>query len=140
MAQPATSAGSVTRELHSEVGPVQSLKPAARTATATGSMVDLSGYESALVLVDAGTWTDGTHTPSLEDSDDDSTYAAVAAGDLVGSFTVINGATLDDVIYKVGYVGKKRYLKAKVTVSGATTGAILGMLVVRGHPRHMPVA
>ena len=46
-------------DLYNEITAVQSLGPAARTATANGSSADLQGYESCLVEINAGAWTDG---------------------------------------------------------------------------------
>lgn len=141
MAQPATSAGSVSKELHSSVSVVQCLNPAVRSTTATGGTVDLQGYESAEMIIAAGAWTDGVHTMSAEESDDDSTFTAVVAGDLIGAMPVIDGAADDDQAYRVGYRGEKRYIRPKVTVTGSpATGVLIGVVVVRGHPRHAPVA
>ena len=66
-----------------------SLAPAARTATANGTGVDLANFASAEVAFVVGTITDGTHTPSVQESDDDSTYTAVAAADLIGTLAAL---------------------------------------------------
>lgn len=121
-------------DLYNNATTVQSLKPAARTASANGTGVDLLGYESALVVIDAGAWTDGSHTFEVQESDDDSTYTAVAAADLQGSEPVVDGATDDDQVYELGYVGSKRYLRVITTVTGTTTGAVYAASIVRGHP------
>lgn len=113
-----------------------SLTPAARTASANGSGVDLQGFHGALAVVICGTRTDGTHTPSLEESDDNSTFTAVAAADMEGTFAAI--AT--GVNQRVGYKGRARYIRLVTTVSGATTGAVYGMGVVRGFAHREPVA
>lgn len=78
-----------TRDITGWLAPAQTLAPAARTASANGTGVDLRGYESATVLIESGTITDGTHTPKLQESDDNTTYTDVAAGDLIGSFSNI---------------------------------------------------
>lgn len=96
--------------------------------------MDLRGYESATVLIESGTITDGTHTPKLQESDDNTTYTDVAAGDLIGSFSNI----ANNSIQEVGYKGTKRYIRVAVTVTGATTGGVYGATVVRGHPRSKP--
>jgi hypothetical protein len=74
-----------------------------------------------------GTITDGTHTPKLQESDDNATFTDVAAGDLEGTFAVL--AT--GVNQHVGYKGRKRYLRAVITVAGATTGGIYGAAIIR---------
>lgn len=108
----------------------QSIAPAALTSTSTGTGVDLANYGSVWVVFPAGTKTDGTHTPKLQDSADDSTYADVASTDQVGTLVAITSNSQQ----KVGYVGSKRYLRAVVTVSGATTGAIYGAYVIASQP------
>lgn len=128
-----------TQDLKNNVLAVQSLAPQLLAATATGSMVDLLGYESAMVVVHAGAWTDGTHTPSLLESDDDSTYTTVGAGNLQGSFTAIAASGQQNQAFQVGYKGTKRYLKGKVTVAGSpSTGAQVGITIVKGNPRNAP--
>lgn len=113
-----------------------SLAPAARTASANGSGVDLANFASATVAFSVGTITDGTHTPSVEESDDNSTYTAVAAADLNGALA----ALATGVNQRVGYRGSKRYLRAVTTVAGATTGGVYAGVVIRGHGRKQPTA
>ena len=86
-----------------------------------------------------GTYTDGTYTLSLEESDDNSSWSAVPAEKLVfgGSDNpeaggVIAGQTSIAVsaatavganAAKVGVFSNKRYVRPVVTASGVTTGA-----------------
>ena len=56
------------KDLYHQIAETTSFEPAAKTATVTGTGVDLQGYESATVLIAVGTVTDGTHTPKLQDS------------------------------------------------------------------------
>ncbi|MCV0371081.1 hypothetical protein [Filomicrobium sp.] len=117
----------------------QTLAPAAQNASANGTGVDLRGYNSALAVVNVGAWTDGTHTPKLQESDDNATWDDVEAADLLGSFTAIGSAGEQNQEYKVGYKGNKRYVRGVMTVAGATTGAIYGMSIVRSHSSDAPV-
>ncbi len=114
---------------------VTTLAPAARTAGANGSTVDLQGYEGVLIQAVVGTITDGTHSLTVQESDDGTTWSNVAAANLQGSFA--NLAT--DTNQKVGYLGTKRYIRVDAAVSGATTGGIYAVIVVRGAPRKAPV-
>lgn len=127
------------RDLHDNIRASVTLAPATRTASANGTSVDLAGFEAAEVVVATGTITDGTHTIELQDSDDGATFAAVADAFLLGSEPAI-GAADDNKTFRVGYVGGKRYLRASVTVSGATSGGTYGAVVIAGYPRHAPVA
>ena len=111
--------------------PVKSIDVGAKTASANGASADLKGYHSCIAFIDADAWTDGTHTLSLEESDDNSSFSAVSGGATV----VIDGAADDDQAYKIPYNGHKRYVRVITTVSGATTGAIYGAQLVRGHKK-----
>ena len=129
------------RDMAHNLGPVLSLSPAARTASANGTAVDLLGFGEAAVLVTIGTWTDGTHTPKLQESDNGTSgWTDVAAGDLIGSFSVVNSAGGGNAVQRVSYIGNKRYIRAVLTVASATNGAFAGVLVVRGNPASAPVA
>jgi hypothetical protein len=109
---------------------------AAHTSTVAPGGVDLQGYEGAEAVIFPGTYTDGTHTPVLYESADNSTWTAVAASDLEGAFVAIAANT----VQRVGYVGSQRYIAVGVTVSGATTGAVYGAVVHRGFPWSAPLA
>lgn len=127
------------RDLYNDSGFTQSLAPAARTASANGTGVDLYGYSGANIIFHAGAWTDGTHTFDVQDSDDNSSFASVAAGLLLGTKPVVSSSGTASKAYKVGYLGTKRYLRAAVTVAGATTGAVYGATVQVGHAATKPV-
>jgi len=126
-------------DLYNNLSVAQSLAPAARTADENGAGVDLQGFHGAMVVVHTGAITDGTHTIEVQESDDDSTYTAVADADLQGSEPAI-GVADDNKIYKIRYMGTKRYIRAVVTVAGATTGGVYDAVVVRGAPRKAPVS
>ncbi len=123
------------KDLKARIDVVNSIAPAAITSSTNGTGVDLQGYNSACVVVIAGVRTDGTHTPKMQESDDDSTYTDVASGVMSGTFAAI--AT--GVNQKVGYKGVKRYIRAVSTVTSASTGAVYGMAVVKGDANLRPV-
>lgn len=113
----------------------QSLAPAARTATANGSAVSLANVQGNMVVFSPGTITDGTHTPSVETSDDGSTgWAAAPAADLVGTLANLASNTPQ----KVSYIGAKAYIRPKVTVAGATTGGVYGASAILSGKRKQP--
>lgn len=126
------------RDIYSNVGSVQSLAPAARTASASGSSADLQNFDGALIVIAAGAWTDGSHTFEVQESDDDATFTAVADADLQGSEPVVSSAGTAGQVYEIGYVGNKRYIRVIATVASATVGAAYGALIVRGHPNVAP--
>jgi len=126
------------KDLYHRIAPVQSLAPTATAATRTGTAIDLQEYESATVELSVGAWTDGTHTPKLQDSPDNSTWTDVAAGNLLGTFSAIAGTNAQNAVQLVGYIGAQRYIRPVITVSGATTGALTAVNIIKGHARFNP--
>jgi len=125
------------RDLEARLDVVQSLVPTgARTASANGTGVDLQGYDGALAIITADTITDGTHTPKLQESDDNSTFTDVGSTDQVGTALVAITAAS---VQRIAYIGAKRYIRVVVTVSGATTGGKYAACVVRGYPSRQPL-
>ncbi len=122
------------RDFHNEFATANSLTPAARNASANGTGVDLAGYRTAAVVFVVGTVTDGTHTPKLQESDDNSSFSDVAAADQSGTLGVLASSTNQEV----SYIGTKRYIRAVITVAGATTGAVEAAVVVRCNPVTAP--
>ena len=118
----------------------QALASALRTGSATGGSVDRLGFEELSFLVSVGAWTDGTHTVSADHSDDGSAWEAIGADELVGEFPVIDAGGDASQSYTVGYMGDRRYVRAKVSASGSpATGAVVGVTVLLGRPHSAPV-
>ena len=120
------------------------LPSANRTTSTTGAtvdrMTDRGGFRSALVVVHAGTITDGTHTVEVQDSPNGSDWTAVANDFLQGTEPALT-ASNDERIHEIGYVGHQRYLRVVVTASGSpSTGGIYGATILLGWPRRMPPA
>ena len=124
-------------DLKSNLKDGTSLAPAARTASANGTGVDLTGAGGVEILWNVGAITDGTHTPSIEESDaSGSGYSAVAAADLIGSLAALTANTNQ----KVGYRGTKRYVRAVTTVTGSpSTGGVYSAVVLISGKRKRPV-
>ncbi|MET9099948.1 hypothetical protein [Streptomyces antibioticus] len=120
-----------------------SLTPAARTTSTNGTAVDRaedsSMFQDALVVIPVGTVTDGTHTFEVQDSDDNSSWAAVADTYLQGSEPAVTSST-DETVYEIGYKGLKRYVRVITTVTGSpSTGGVYAAQVVLANPRTAPV-
>lgn len=112
----------------------------------TANAVDGRGYNSVTYHVFTGTVTDaGTAagiTWELQESDDDSTYTAVADADLIGSesdLAITSDDSDDAVIGKIGYIGTKRYTKL-IPTGTAGTNAEVKAVAVLGLPDNAPVA
>ena len=142
------------KDLSNSISPAVSLAAAVRTAAANGTGVDLQGYESATVLVDVGAEGDTLSSSvffevSLEESDDNATFTDVEQAGIVdgtiasgGIFLKLDGTTGGDPdttggIFRVGYVGGKRYIRVVLAKTGThSNGTPLGAMVVKGHARH----
>ncbi len=123
------------RDIKNNVDAQPSIDPATYNSNQTGAGVDLRDFDAAMAVIQSGALTDGTHTPKMEESDDDSTYNDVVAADLEGTFANIAA----DAVQRVGYKGAKRYIRVFVT-SSCATGAIYGAMIARVKPHVTPVA
>lgn len=132
-------------DLYSALSPAVSLKAANQsdpTVPVNGTGVDRSGYEGVVVLFDAGTLA-GSATPTItaeiQESDDNSTFTAVAAADLQGGVLPAIVAANDETLYERGYLGTKRYVRVSITAKGGTTPALpCSAVVVRSGGRVQP--
>ncbi|MCE5334365.1 MAG: hypothetical protein LLG06_07215 [Desulfobacteraceae bacterium] len=140
------------KDLYNNIEVTSILDPVVVTATAVHTDIDLSGFNSACLLIsvgtDAGSGLSGSNywTFTLEDSDDGTTYAAVTTADMLdltvttgGVVAVIDATTEDNVLIKLGYVGEKRYLQLTYTETG-TCSTPMSIVLVKGHPSNSPVA
>ncbi len=126
------------RDINKNVAVSSTLSPNIVTTTTEGATVDLAGFLAAMFVAHIGTITDGTYAFDLEESDDDSTWGNIAAGDLSGSFANATSAA-DDRVQEVGYLGTKRYVRCNVTVSGSpSTGGPISVTVIKAQPRKAP--
>lgn len=112
---------------------VTTLTPAARTAAATGTAVDLANYDAAAVVITTGAVTNGAFAVEIQESDaSGSGYTAVPNADLDGT----EPATLTaSTVTVIGYHGIKRYIRVVTT---GTADASFGVTVIRGKGRVKP--
>lgn len=126
------------REMQSLLKLSQVTNPAVIKVTTTSSTIDMAQYDACTVLFIFGAYTDGTHTFSLQDSPDNSTYTAVAAANVIGTIPVVSDNTQQNTIKTVAYIGGQRYLQVVNTVSGSpVTGMLYGIAAVLGYPEKM---
>lgn len=123
------------RDIKNNVDAVKSINPAVYNSNPPLAGVDIQGYDSAMAVIQSGVLTDGTHTPKIQESDDNSTFSDVGASDLEGAFSNISA----NAVQRVGYKGAKRYIRVFVASSGAT-GALYGASILRGVSNQSPVA
>ncbi|MBH0239127.1 hypothetical protein [Methylobrevis albus] len=126
------------RDLASNISAVQVVAPAVLTATNTSAAVDLLGFNSAAVVINTGAIVSaGNFTPKLQESDTTTggDFTDVAAAHLVGTFPSALAAAS---VYRVGYVGTKRYIRTVLTLNSGTSIAA-GAVVIKGNPADAPV-
>lgn len=136
---------------------VNAITPAVLTADNTPTAIDTLGFRAATVVtnVGAGGITFSTTNKiefKLTHSDDNSTYDAVEADDVImpyGETLAAGGiirsliaakAAADTEAHAVGYVGKRRYLKLLADFSGTHgTGTAIEAHVDLEKPDNLPV-
>lgn len=127
------------RSLEPNIGSVQMIAPAVHTGNDTGAATDLLGFESACLVVNTGAIAgDGSFSIKLQESDDTAggTFTDVAAEHLTGA----PASPLEaDSVYRLGYIGHRRYIRSVLTRASGTSIA-LGAVLVKGHPHDKPVA
>lgn len=128
----------MNEDLYHDLKARQSVNSIIKTAAITGSGVDLQGYEGATVVINVGTRTDSNFPIVLKESTDNTTYSAVADADILGTQPTISG--MSNAIYQFGYKGTKRYIRVDSTfkAGGASAGASISAIIVRGFKRHQP--
>lgn len=126
------------KDLYSNFAAVQALASASTSAAGDGAVIDMKGFQSALFLVNAGAITGaGDFSFKLQESDQSgSGFTDVAAADVIGAAPATMAAS---TAYKLGYRGKKRYIRLSVTKAGGTS-IQMGAVAILGHPHIAPVA
>lgn len=128
----------------------QLLDPATLTADANSASVDLIEHDSVLFIVNVGESGDTLSGSvkielEIETSDDDSTFADAADADLSssvsgtnnGTFAVIDADAEDDAVYTVAYLGRERYARVVVNVTGThTNGTPISVTAVRSRDKY----
>jgi len=142
-----------TRDLHDNLSPISMIDAAVLAADNTPTVIDLRGYQSAMVMIWAGAGGitfSGTNKIEfvLEHSTDNSTWAAVAQSDVVGTTVASGGivrsfvaakAAADTTATKMSYIGARRYIRLTADFSGTHgTGTAIAAFAVRGNPDLLP--
>lgn len=152
------------RDLHSNIKVVQHVAAAAITATNTPSSgVDTAGFSSIEFLIAVGVVTNIANSPQptwafkLQESDSASAdFTDVTDDDMVlvgsakspvaapnastGVFLTIDDAAEDAQVYRVGYIGNKRYVRVVATAANTPGSTPYAVVAVLGHPAIAPTA
>lgn len=144
------------KDLHSNIDIAAVVLPKVYTTGVTGTAeIDLAGFDSAEIEVTVGAPGDTLgssvkFTVTATHADDDGagsagSYANVAAADILG-VTPSSGVCLTvdanaeaSQVYRFGYVGGKRFVTILAEAIGThSTGTIIGVNVIKGHPLDAP--
>ena len=105
-----------------------------------GAIIDIEGFSGLEFIINLGTINDAdaTFAFTLEEGDDSglSDTAAVAADNIQGSGDFQFDS--DDSVRRVGYFGKKRFVRATITPSNNTSAADMSVSAVLYMAREMP--
>ena len=126
---------------YNNINPVLIASPGSFIASITpANGVDMEYYESMTFVLSSGTITAGTWTPLLEESDSIAAgFTTVIAPFLIGTINALTGPVSDDSIFKYGYVGKKRFVRLSLILSGGPGNAEFCLVAQQGNPRVAPV-
>jgi hypothetical protein len=130
------------QDLFNSITPVHDVAVAAKTTTVTSTGVDRTAYQQGaarvVAVIDIDAATDGTWTPKLQDSPDNSTWTDVVSpfiqGPTPATFTSANANSE----VKLGYLGVQRYVRCVVTATGVTTGIVFGILWIVSYEQNYP--
>src|SRR6056300_263306 len=112
---------SVSKDLHNQISisVAIALTAVSDGEDVAGSAIDRQGSEGLEIIFQVGAYTDGSVTPLIEESDNNSDYTAVADADLTN--TEASAALSAAGVSSIGYVGFKRYVRATAVTAAAST-------------------
>ena len=139
-------------DLKNNIELVESLNAIVKDADTNSTGIDTQGANSAMVIVNVGApgiTFSGTNKVDikLEDSADNSTFAAVTNNNFVTGGTVDSAGiwqTIDangecNAVYGLGYVGPERYIRVVLDFSGTHgTGTVFGVTGALGNLESSP--
>lgn len=133
----------MNRDLHDAIKVSRAISPTRITdnTASVSQIIDMANFNSAEFIVATGTLADAdaTFTALLEEGDaaNLSDNAAVAAADRLGALPSFVFSD-DDKVFKVGYIGKKRYIRLTVTPGANTGNADISAVCVQAGARVQP--
>lgn len=132
-------------DLYNTVTPVHGLASGTYKTTQTTS-IDRTLYGGGAVrvvaVINTDAITDGTFTPTLQDSPDNSTWTNVASNMVQGPSLATFAHTVNETSeIKIGYTGVQRYVQLTVTPTGSpATGGVYSVIWLAGHEGNLPAA
>ncbi len=131
-------------DLSSDIKIAMAITPVDATVIADGSSINTIGFESIAFAIFTGTLGTGTIDFTMEEADDDGagapdTWSTVVADDIIGTLPTILD-TEDDSVFRVGYRGKKQWVRLQNIETATWTSMIHGAVAILSHAKIVPVA
>lgn len=133
------------RDLHNQIKCSLAEPPVAAVTDNTAfvsTILDTAGFSSAEFVGILGTITDAdaTFTVLVEDGNDSGLSDAAAVDDLhlLGVEAMGLDFADDNKVFKIGYVGPKRYVRVTVTPANNVGNIFFAAVWIQGHPRVLP--
>lgn len=126
------------RDLYHNIAARSAITPAVQAASADGTAIDTLGFNRLAFVIHTGAIASaGDFSIKMQESDaSGSGFTDVAAAQVQGS----TPATLvASTVYRLGYIGNKRYARLVLTKAGGTSIA-LGATAILGDPADRPIA
>lgn len=106
-------------------------------------ILDMKGCHAAALIIATGSLADAdaTFTVLLEEGDESdlSDNTAVADADMIGTEALASFDFADDnKVFKLGYIGSKRYVRATITPANNASAGLLAAVWLRGHLENAP--
>lgn len=118
------------RDIANNIAGRESVRPAVHSASVSGEIVDLRGFDSAAAVINTGAiGGSGNFTPKLVHGNESDLGDGedVGADDLIGSFA---SALAANSVYVVGYRVRKRYVRVVLTKNSGTSIAAGAVLMI----------
>lgn len=131
-------------DMHNQVNIVNAFDTVdiASPDTVVGNIIDMKGYESLEIVIQGGVIATSSYVPEIYDGDDAALADAALVADqfLLGTEAEASFAATDSyTVRRIGYSGKKRYVRLTIVATGAGTG-VISAVGVQSAPLHAPVA
>lgn len=128
------------RNIYKTTKVVHLLDASSISATTASAPLDIAGYYGVLLIINFGQWTfsSGSITPVLQESDDGTTWNDVSSTFYEGNLASISSTDGDQTTQYVSYFGNKRYVRINLVKTGTASGVVSvdGILTLA---RHNPV-
>lgn len=128
---------------HGQANPVNALLAHTITistdTTTLGAEQNMAGFNAITFNLLSATITDGAYAVSLVHSDETGgTFTPVDAAETLGDADY--ALADDDTGKRIGYIGKKQFVKLSIVSTATTTGGVFSGLAIKSRALSQPVA